>query len=420
MKNKKFISVVIMLCVILSGCGSNPTTNTETKADKTKDNSILATGIVEAENQYTVSTSVMADILSDPFKEGDVVKSGTTLYVLEQKDFQNNISKARNAMASAQNAYDLNEDNIRKLSVTSDCSGTVTNIYVTTGNMVTAGAKIADVIDSDNMKLSVPFITETAQNIYVGQSAKVNIVGTFYELTGTVSHISTGQLTTANGSNVKMVEILVLNPGTLKKGDKGTATISGIACNDSGEFDYAASGTITAEIAGKVSQKHISVGDKVSVGTVAVTLTNERLLTQRKQYTLNISDAQLALNNLTNNLDNYNITSKINGTVIKKNVDKNDTLTAANISNLAVIADLSKIILKVNVDEMDVKKIKVGDTAVITSDADLSKEYSGKVEFVSETSTNTNGVALFEVRIYIEKSEDLMPGMNVTAKFNLN
>ena len=217
-----------------------------------------------------------------------------------------------------------------------------------------------------------------------------------------------------------MVEITVNNPGTLKKGDKATATIGSIACNDAGQFDYASSGAITTEVAGKVADKKIKVGDKVNAGSVAIVLTNDALLNQRQQYALNIKDANFALKTLNDKLPDYTITSKLNGTIIKKNVNKNDTISATNMGNLAVIADLSKIKLEVKVDEMDISHIKVGDAVSITTDADASKKYKGTVDYIGKSGTNTNGVALYDVKIVISDFQDLLPGMNVTAKFNLD
>ena len=54
--------------------------------------------------------------------------------------------------------------------------------------MVTAGFKVADVVDDSQMKLTIPFLSDTISGIFAGQSAEVSIVGTFYTLTGTVSH----------------------------------------------------------------------------------------------------------------------------------------------------------------------------------------------------------------------------------------
>ncbi|GHV44832.1 hypothetical protein FACS189492_1740 [Clostridia bacterium] len=286
--------------------------------------------------------------------------------------------------------------------------------------MAAAGTRVADIVDDSGMKLTVPFIADTAGGLYVGQSASVSIVGTFYTLDGAVSKISTGNLTTDGGNSVRMVEITVPNPGTLKKGDKGTAVIGGVAANDAGEFDYIASSPVIAEAAGKVVRQDVIAGDKVSAGTAVLTLENEAMTNQQQQNALAIKDASLSLDNLQEQLKNYNLTSKINGTVIKKNVDKNDALSAANMGSMAVVADLSKIIVKVKVDEMDAPKIQVGKVVTLTADADPEQVFGGRVEFIGETATAVNGVALYEVKLTLDDPGRLMPGMNVTAKITLD
>ncbi len=422
--NKKvtvLLTAITLCAAVLSGCGSNSESSdgNNQAAENNDRNYITASGVLEADTQYTVTTTVTEDIIDDPFEEGQTVHAGDLLYVLKQDTIQNNISKAKLAIENAELSKKTSEDNLRKLSVKSDFSGTVTKLYASEGSQIQAGTKLADIIDNSKMTLTVPFIADNMNGIYVGQSANVSIVGTFYNTVGTVTDISSGSLT-QNGSNVRMVEITITNPGTLKKGDMGTATIGNIAASNSGEFDNYLNGEVIAEISGKLLKNNVSEGDRLNVGSVVATLSNDSIETQANQAEIALKDARLNLENLNNQLSNYNITSEIDGVVIKKNVSKNDTISAANMASLATIADLSKIIVKVNVDELDVTQIQIGDRVSITADSAPDREYSGVVEFIGQSGTQVNGVALYEIKISIENPENLMPGMNVTTKFNLS
>lgn len=413
---------ISLLLFIFTGCTSK---NVETSEKPVKDvlvsaNVVTGTGILEAESQFDVNASVVGDVISAPFEEGAQISKGDILYKIDQTNLLNNIEKTRLGIEKAQLAYNQTADSINKLSVCSGINGTITGLYINSGDMVMANSKIADIVNDDVMLLKVPFVDETTSGFYEGQSAAVTIIGSFYTVSGTVKKVTSGHMTSSSGSVVKIVEINVPNPGTLVKGDKGTAMIGNVACNDSGTFDYSNYETVVAEVSGKVDSLKLSVGDHISKGGIITALKNDTLISQQQQNSLSIKEARLALDNLNNQLKDYNITSTINGVAIKKNIDKGDTLSAANMGKMAIIADLSKIIFKMNVDELDVSKIAIGQSVTFTADAMPEQEFNGIVEFVSASGTQVSGVSLYEIKVSIENPQVLMPGMNVNAKININ
>jgi len=420
---KRIMSAVsiALLIFMLAGCGkqaAKPVAQTENspKAEKF----VTGSGVLEADQDFEVNASVTGDVISAPFKEGDLISQGQLLYKIDQTDILNNIEKSRLAVEKAQLAYNQNADSINKLTVRTNTSGTITKLYINNGDMVAAGGKVADIVNDETMVLKVPFIEETTSGIYEGQSATVTIVGTFYTVNGTVKKVTSGHLTSSDGSVVKVIEINVPNPGTLTKGDKGTAVIGDVACNDAGLFDYSSSETVVAESSGKVNNLTVSVGDRISNGGTITTLQNDPIYTMQQQNAISIKDAKLSLDNLNDKLKDYNITSTINGIVIKKTIEQGDTISQANMGKMAQIADLSKIIFKMNVDELDVSKLKVGQSVSFTADAMPDKEFDGTVEFISESGTQVSGVSLYEIRIAVNNPEGLMPGMNVNAKIKVD
>lgn len=430
--NKKvivFISAFILIAAIATTCiainvnkPSKVSSQTEQKEQKTSSaNVVTGTGVLEADQQQDVSAeaNVMGKVISAPFEEGQQVHIGDLLYEIDHTDLSSNITKAELAVKQAQLAYDQTVDSVNKLTLRSGISGTITNLYIHDGDMVQQNAKMADVVDNDTMILKVPFIEETTNGIYVGQSATVSIIGSFYTVNGTVKKVTTGHLPTASNSVIKMVEISVPNPGSVSKGDKGTAIIGNVACNDAGIFDYSDYEAVYAEVAGKVNHLNKSFGDHVTSGEVITTLQSDMLTSQLQQNGVGVQTAKAGLDGLNDQLKKYRITSTVNGIAIKKTIDKDDIIGQANSTKMTVIADLSKIIFKMNVDELDVAKLQVGQTVSVTADAAPDKEYTGTIEFISESGTQTNGVSLYEVRVNVENPEGLMPGMNVSAKINL-
>src|SRR5687768_16859105 len=79
------------------------------------------------------------------------------------------------------------------------------------------------------------------------------------------------------------------------------------------------------------------------------------------------------------------------------------------------IADLNKMEVRVNVNENDIVRVAVGDTAIIDVDsyANINKEFKGIVTLIANTAkdkTSADAITEFEVRVLILSSsyEDLV------------
>lgn len=377
---------------------------------------ISGTGMVEPNASYEVTALVKGEIIEAPFEEGTVVEKGDLLYRIDTADVENSIERSKISLERSQNTYQQNMKDISNLSVRSQGNGNITALYVKKGDKVSSGSKIADLVNSKDLLLKIPFISEHAKTISVGETAEVTLQSGGSILYGTVSRISTGEMLSSSGIIVKYVEIKVENPGNIMEGDKATAVVGDVSCNDVGSFSYPGSDTITAQVSGEVEAVYVMEGDYVSTGTVVVKLSSSSVEDSGKSSALSLREAELSLENQYEQLENYNITSPISGTVIQKNSKQGDTLDNTNNTTvMATIADMSKILFQMSVDELDISKIKVGQSAVITADALEDKVFSGYVETVSIIGTSSNGVTTYPITVVIENPDGLIPGMNVSA-----
>ncbi len=90
----------------------------------------------------------------------------------------------------------------------------------------------------------------------------------------------------------------------------------------------------------------------------------------------NLEDAQEML-------EDYSITSPISGTVIEKNFKVGDTIDATTSATvMAVVYDMSALEVELQVDELDISKIKVGQEVEITVDALDGAVFNGSVSRV--------------------------------------
>ena len=81
---------------------------------------------------------------------------------------------------------------------------------------------------------------------------------------------------------------------------------------------------------------------------------------------------------------------------------------------MCVIYDLSYLEMTLDVDELDILDIQVGQKAEITADAISDRTFEGVVTSISSAGTTT-----YPVTIRIDDTGSLMPGMNATAVIDI-
>ena len=385
--------------------------------------SVSGAGAIEPIHAYRVTSLVSGEILEAPFEEGQTVQEGDVLFRIDAGDLENSIQQLQLNVRSAQlNLDDLLETRGDNRSVTAGDDGVVTELYVDQGDTVTAGAPIADVLDRDHMKLELPFHAADAAGFRVGQSASVTVSNNAGTLTGTVDSIAATNSVGPGGTLVRNVTILVDNPGVLTEESQGSASVGGAACASGGAFTYAASGQITAEATGELDVLSIKEGDRVYDGQVVGSINQDGLDTQIENARIALENAQLSLQNAQDQLEDYTITSTIDGEVIEKNLDVGDNISGMTSSGstaayAAVIYDRSQLTFDMDISEQDISRIQVGQKVEITVDALDSQTYTGVVDKININGTTTSGNTTYPVTVRVDGSpEELYPGMNVSAK----
>lgn len=117
--------------------------------------------------------------------------------------------------------------------------------------------------------------------------------------------------------------------------------------------------------------------------------------------------------------DDLVVKAPIDGIVIKINAKIGMVAGGFIPVKLFQIEDLNKLQIKVDIKEKDLHKIKVGQTASITSDAMGERVFYGKVSYISsmgEASGNNNTKKVIEAIIDIdEKEKNITAGVSVKA-----
>lgn len=375
-------------------------------------------GTLEAIDQYEVSALVSGDVTADFFEEGDMVSKDQVLYKIDASSIEKNIDKAQNALSQSKMSYSEAVEAYGDLTVSAPCKGVIKTLYIKNGDDIKTGDRVCDIVDSDTMTLEIKFLSSQAGGIYNGQAANIEMTGGGGSYMGTVKTVSSGSTVNSLGVPVTNVEISVTNPGAITTGDTATAVVGGTACAEPGTFKYSHEETVTAKASGKVRNLSLIEGDRVSAGRTILTIESSSVSNQVKKSALSVSDAELSLKGLQDDLDQYSISSPIAGKVIQKTVKAGDKVASQQGStSMAVIADLSALTMTMNIDELDISSVKVGQDVEVTADALENQVFHGVVNKVSVIGTSQNGVTTYPVEVLLSDVEntDLIPGMNVSA-----
>lgn len=420
-KNGKWLVPVVVVAAagavfLISGGGNKAASRDVTYAETTPirqdvSNSLSGTGTLNPANTYTVKSLVDGKILTGGFEEGDKVEEGDVLYTIDSSDASTNLEKASIALQQAQRSYDKTVD---LQYVRAEVDGTVSSLKVAKGDQVTSGQEVAVIRDSSKMLLNLLFPAADAANFSVGQSADVMLDGTFETLKGTITAITgTDELSTGN-LLVRTVTIRVNNAGGLTTAQAATASVNGVSSIASATFAYQAERTLTAQAGGTVSAINVQEGDAVSKGDILIELTGDDLTESIQSASESLRSAEISMQNQQDNMSNYTITSPISGTIIEKDAKQGDALTSG--STLCVIYDLSYLEMVINVDELQIGALSVGQKVQITADAVADKTYVGTVTRVSMKGSSSGGTTTYPVTIRIDDTDGLRPGMNANAE----
>ncbi len=379
-----------------------------TRGDVT--NYLSGSGMIAAMDSYDIVAMVQGDILSSPFEEGQIVNKDDILYTFDSEDARQSLQSQQNNYDSQKISYESEQKKWEKFTVKAPVSGYVKGIdsKLRVGDEISSGTVLA-IVNNSTVEVTIPFAAAAADSIFVGSAAQLssskymtnNIYGTVTEVDGVY----------AGSFNVT---VAFANPGQIEEGDVLGAAIGGMQSTGTGSCRVA--NEVEAEIKGEIASINVKNGDYVTAGTVMFTLDDEDTKNSLRQSQINFENSGISLQKAYDALDNYTIKSPITGTVIQKNYKAGDTLgNSSNSAVLATIADISKMKFTINVDELDISGVALGQKVEVTADAITGKVFEGEVTKIIQQGTGTSGVTTYPVEITIAEPGELKIGMNVTG-----
>lgn len=373
------------------------------------------TGTVTYADNYTIVPTVSGTVTECTFQEGDTVTAGQTLYTIDSDALEDQIVQAQLSVDSAQASLSQAQAACADLTVVSHASGSVTAVNVHVGDMISAGTPVAQVVDSLNLKLTVPFSLEDAAALTPGSAAVISFPGMADTLTGTVVRVYDTPVALSGSRTGVNVEFSFRNPGTLASGASAMASVNGVQCMEAGTIAYATEQAIYSAQSGQVLTLSIQEGESVTAGQTILTLKNDSLTNAVTNASLQVRSAQTSLSQLMDQREDYTITAPADGVILSRTSKEGDLASAG--SPMAVLAQPEALCVHASIDEQYIDRVGTGQSASITFTTDTGEQrtYTGSVRRVEDTGVTSGGVTDYTVEIALDNTDGLRDGMNVSV-----
>ena len=450
-KKKKTVIIAAAAFVLLAAAGTAALRSSGRSAGTGKGTAVMtapvtrqdissrlsSSGVLKPRNSYQVSSLAEGEITSADFEVGDQVEKGQVLYRIdvssmeeEMKAAQNSAERAARNLEEAQKDYSRAQGRFNDGIFRSGDSGYIKKIYIKAGETVSSGTKIADIEDDSIMRLKVPFLSAEAAAIGTGSTALVTLSSTGEQIPGTVTAVSSKDETLTGGRIVRYVTIEAANPGGLTTEQSAAASVGDYSSSLEGTFSPVVETILSADLPDSVTveQLLVSEGDYAAKGAPIFRFDRESADKLMRSFREKLDSAKDAMDSANSKIEstkssmnNYTITAPISGTVIRKNMKAGDKITSKGSGDgvMAVIYDLSSITFSMSIDELDISKVKTGQTVQITAEAAGDASFRGIVENVSLESANNNGITTYPVSVTVKDPKGLLPGMHVNGKILL-
>jgi HlyD family secretion protein len=208
------------------------------------------------------------------------------------------------------------------------------------------------------------------------------------------------------------------------------------------ENDFVKTGQIIADIEPDYNQASTLAGIRSRLSAAEIRLKNARITIADKQKLLagnyatqkdvdaardELESAELEYSQaqqqyeLVKELDTggkvTHVYATASGTVIQRPVQEGEMIISSNTSYgegsvILKVADLRKMVVKANINEVDIAKFKVGQAATIKVDALPYEDFAGKITKIAPMASTVNSAIVFPVEISLDNpGTALKPGM---------
>jgi HlyD family secretion protein len=132
---------------------------------------------------------------------------------------------------------------------------------------------------------------------------------------------------------------------------------------------------------------------------------------QKAAAAAGVAQAQAALELAQIQREHAELRAPFDGVVAQVNIDPGDPSTAAGKPAIKLV-DVSALHVDAQISDIDIGQVHVGQAAEIRADAMPEQIYKGKVSYIAPTATTNGTIRTYLVRITLDKQDGLLAGMS--------
>jgi HlyD family secretion protein len=381
---------------------------------------ISASGTVVAAVSQDVSPLISGAVEKLNVKEGDRVKAGDVIAVIDDESLQQEIEKIESNLKQQNLSLSKLKDSLSDFYIKAPADGRIKSLKAKVGEDVgtttrTYGA-LAVISTDGKMKVAVKPQGDTS--LTVGEKVLVKLEdGT--ELEGTVveANASQGEQPGVGVGNIQVEigrdDLPVGSKATVLKFDENSGQHIVVG---EGTLDVSQGVSITGNN-GKISVIYVKENSLVKRGDNLFRLNDSDVKTNIESQNLAIEQTQKELNNKKSQLSNTEVKSPIDGIITSLSARVGDQVQQGK--TIATITDPTQLNVVVSVDELDIPKVKIGQKAEVKVDAFPDTVFEGEVVKIADIGQSSGGVTTYDVTISIQNPMDIKIGMSATAEIQV-
>ncbi len=366
---------------------------------------IQGTGNIASSKTTDIIAHRGGEIRGLEVEAGDIVQKDALMFELYNEDLQDAIDQQEADIKQQGINISRTRDTLEDFKITAPASGRIKELKALEGEeaspIVSAHGALCVISTEGKMRVTATF-NNAQQSDYVATNQKVwvRIDGLSYE--GEIIDVSQAAIT------------VELPSDNFDIGAKATVYQDATVLTEFGEGPLEIYNPVPVTGTGKITKTHVKEGEIVSRGDLLFSLDDSDV---RKSIDASGVMRDLAEETMQKNLarlEDNKVFITQEGVLQTLNVKNGQLITQG--TNLGTVVDNKNLEVVIEVDELDIPMVEIGQTAEVRVDALPSEVFEGKVTKISELGQIVNTVTTYDVTISLQAQGGIKIGMTASAE----
>ena len=376
---------------------------------------VSGSGNAKAQESAAITLTQSGTVQEVFVSSGQTVMAGQPLYTIFSQAAQDEVDKAQKKLDELREQMDAIQAAKDELVVRAPFAGKLMDVQeFSVDQILSKGSTVATLVNDKKLKLSLYFSYAYENDIRVGQEVTVSVPAVMEVFPGKVEKINKVSYISPEGAVHFEVVVVFDNPGTLTADMDAAAYFAAedgweIYPYEQGKTKFYEIRSIAAKAGGPVERMgdmllnyaNVSAGEPLLyLGTATL---DEEILAKQAE----IDTAQLALEEATGALADFNAVAPINGTIISCSLTPGTEVKSGE--TVIIISNNTTMVVTIQVDDRNISFVKPGHMVELTWNG---MPYMGTVTAIDMGGAQSgNGMTNYPVTLSVDNFDgSLMDG----------